>query len=230
MYSFTEENYLKAIVQLTIFEEGVDEVGVNKLAAYLDLKPATVTDMVKKLKLKELVNYEKYGKVSLTEEGRQIGMRVIRKHRLWETFLHEKLRFNWDQIHEIAEQLEHVNSEELTNRLDEFLGFPEFDPHGDAIPASDGSIVMPFRRVLSDAQSNKKYKIVAVSDTSNDFLRHFDALGLHIADELSVLSSNAYDGLIEIQFNGQKQTVSPKFAENVYIACASCGKAKECAC
>ena len=230
MYSFTEENYLKAIIQLTIFEEGVADVGVNKLAAYLELKPATVNDMVKKLKAKDLVHYERYGKISLTNEGRKIGMKVIRKHRLWETFLYSKLNFNWDQIHEIAEQLEHVHSEELTNRLDKFLEYPKFDPHGDAIPSEDGTIHIPFRKVLSDCVLGKPYLIVAVSDTSNEFLRHFDQIGLHINAEVVLKELNSYDGLLHIAFGGNQCTVSPKFADNVYVVCAKCKKAKDCNC
>ncbi len=230
MFSFTEENYLKSIVQLTVFEEGVDEVGVNRLAIYLDVKPATVTDMVKKLKAKGLINYQRYGKVSLTEEGRLIGLRVVRKHRLWETFLHDKLKFNWDQIHEIAEQLEHVNSSELTNRLDAFLGFPEFDPHGDAIPRADGSITMPYRKLLNEAVPDQLYRIIAVSDNSNEFLRLFDEMGLNINDEVQMLVRNDYDGLLHILFNGKERTISPKFAENIYVVCAKCGKAKACNC
>ena len=150
MLSFTEENYLKALVQLTVFEDGKLEVGVNRLAAYLEVKPATVSDMAKKLKVKDLVHYEKYGKIALSESGKLEGMMVIRRHRLWETFLFEKLDFSWDEIHELAEELEHVHSKKLMNRLDKFLDFPDFDPHGDAIPNENGEIVIPFRKTLSE--------------------------------------------------------------------------------
>ena len=126
MLSFTEENYLKALVELTVFEAESEEVGVNRLAHCLDVKPATVSDMVRKLKDKELVHYEKYGKISLTSEGRFKGMMVIRRHRLWETFLSSKLDFSWDEVHEIAEELEHVHSEKLINRLDDFFSHCRF--------------------------------------------------------------------------------------------------------
>ena len=174
MLSFTEENYLKSLVQLTILEEDSKEVGVNKLATELKVRPATVSDMVKKLKIKGFVNYQKYGKISLTETGRKEGMLVIRRHRLWETFLHDKLDFSWDEVHQIAEELEHVHSSKLINGLDKLLDFPSFDPHGDAIPNSKGEIVIPYRRTMSKVLLGKKCRIVAVKQDSADFLQFVD--------------------------------------------------------
>lgn len=230
MLSFTEENYLKALVQLTIFEEGKSEVGVNRLASYLDVKPATVTDMAKKLRQKELVHYEKYGKISLTEIGRIEGMMVIRRHRLWETFLYDKLGFSWDEIHELAEELEHIHSKKLMNRLDQFLDFPDFDPHGDAIPNEKGEIVIPFRKTLSEIEEGNSCKIIAVKDNSTEFLQYVDKIGLKINDEITVIKKEEFDELTTIQFNKNQLVVSPKFSDNIFVVCAICLKAKDCKC
>ena len=230
MLSFTEENYLKALVQLTVFEDGKTEVGVNRLASYLEVKPATVSDMARKLKVKALVNYEKYGKISLSDLGRKEGMMVIRRHRLWETFLYQKLDFTWDEIHELAEELEHIHSKKLMNRLDQFLDFPDFDPHGDAIPNEDGDIIIPFRRTLSEVKEGKKCKMVAVKDNSTEFLKYVDKIGLKIEDEIQVIKKEDFDSLTTIQFNTKELVVSPKFTDNIFVLCAICLKAKECDC
>lgn len=230
MLSFTEENYLKALVQLTVFEDGKLEVGVNRLAAYLDVKPATVSDMAKKLKLKSLVHYEKYGKISLSDSGKMEGMMVIRRHRLWETFLVEKLDFSWDEIHELAEELEHVHSSKLMNRLDQFLDYPDFDPHGDAIPNEKGEIVIPFRKTLSEIEQGKSCKIIAVKDNSTEFLQYVDKIGLKISDEITVLKKEEFDALTTIQFKKNQMVVSPKFTDNIFVVCALCLKAKDCRC
>lgn len=218
MYSFTEENYLKALVQLTIFDEETNEVGVNKLAAYLGVKPATASDMVRKLSEKSLVNYEKYGKVSLKEEGKREGMLVIRRHRLWETFLFDKLDFSWDEVHEIAEELEHVHSKKLINGLDKFLGYPEFDPHGDAIPNEQGIIAIPNRKLLSDVEVGTSYTIIGVKDNSNEFLHYVDKLGIKIGDQINVENKEEFDAQMTIDFNGQKLIVSQKFTDNIYVS------------
>lgn len=230
MLSFTEENYLKALVQLTVFEEGKLEVGVNRLAAYLDVKPATVSDMAKKLKVKELVQYEKYGKIALSDKGKLEGMMVIRRHRLWETFLFEKLDFSWDEVHELAEELEHVHSKKLMNRLDQFLDYPNFDPHGDAIPNESGEIVIPFRKTLSEIAEGKSCKMIAVKDNSTEFLQYVDKIGLKISDNITVLKKEDFDALTTIQFKKNQMVVSPKFTDNIFVVCAICLKAKDCKC
>jgi len=230
MFSFTEENYLKALVQLTVFEDGKLEVGVNRLAAYLDVKPATVTDMAKKLKQKDLVHYEKYGKISLSDIGKKEGMMVIRRHRLWETFLYNKLDFSWDEIHELAEELEHIHSKKLMDRLDQFLDFPDFDPHGDAIPNEKGEIVIPFRKTLSEIREGKSCKIIAVKDNSTEFLQYVDKIGLKINDEIKVIKKEEFDELTTIQFKKNQMVVSPKFSDNIFVVCALCLKAKDCKC
>ncbi|MDX2360258.1 MAG: metal-dependent transcriptional regulator [Crocinitomicaceae bacterium] len=230
MLSFTEENYLKALVQLTVFEEDRPEVGVNKLAETLTVKPATVSDMVRKLKDKSLVNYEKYGKISLTKKGSLAGMMVIRRHRLWETFLHNKLDFTWDEVHELAEDLEHIHSKKLINRLDQYLDYPEFDPHGDAIPNSEGEIMIPFRKTLSEVNEGEKCRIVAVKDNSTEFLQYVDKIGLQMQDEITVTAKEEFDSLTTIQHKKNSLVVSPKFADNIFVICAKCLKAKECNC
>ena len=230
MLSFTEENYLKKLVQLTIFDEESSEVGVNKLALSLNVKPATVSDMVRKLKEKSFVNYQKYGKISLTASGEKEGMMVIRSHRLWETFLYEKLDFSWDEVHQLAEELEHIHSAKLINGLDRFLSFPEFDPHGDAIPNEDGQIKIPFRRTLTEVKSGKRCKIVAVKDNSTEFLQYVDKIGLKIQDEILIVNKEEFDSLTTIESRGKQIVVSLKFTDNIFVVCAVCSKAKECNC
>ena len=230
MLSFTEENYLKKLVQLTIFDEESSEVGVNKLALSLNVKPATVSDMVRKLKEKSFVNYQKYGKISLTASGKKEGMMVIRRHRLWETFLYEKLDFSWDEVHQLAEELEHIHSAKLINGLDRFLAFPEFDPHGDAIPNEDGQIKIPFRRTLTEIKSGKRCKIVAVKDNSSDFLQYVDKIGLKIQDEILIVNKEEFDSLTTIESQGRQMVVSLKFTDNIFVICAKCSRAKECNC
>ena len=230
MLSFTEENYLKTLVQLTVFSEGVEEVGVNNLAKNLSVKPATVSDMLRKLKEKSLVNYKKYGKISLTEQGRLAGMMVVRRHRLWETFLYQKLDFSWDEVHELAEELEHVHSPKLINGLDQFLEFPTFDPHGDAIPNAKGEIALPFRKTLSEILVGESCRIVAVKDNSSEFLQYADKIGLKIQGEIAVVAKEEFDALTTIRIGKQTFVVSPKFTENIFVACTICGKAKGCNC
>ncbi|MBB78440.1 MAG: iron-dependent repressor [Crocinitomicaceae bacterium] len=227
MLSFTEENYLKSIVQLTIFESTEREVGVNKLASCLDVKPATVSDMVKKLNAKKLVNYKKYGKVSLTKKGRKSGMMVIRRHRLWETFLQIKLNFSWDEVHDLAEELEHIYSEKLINRLDEFLDFPSFDPHGDAIPNADGEIFIPFRKLLSEAKVGDIVKIIAVKDNTKEFLNYVDKIGIVINDKIIIESKDNFNSLTTINIKGKLHVVSPRFTDNIFIVSPKFEKAKD---
>lgn len=136
--SYTEENYLKGIFKLTIEMDDKAEAGTNEIAHHLGIKPASANDMLKKLKDKKLIKYERYGKSSLTKEGKKLAIEIVRKHRLWESFLFEKLAFNWDEVHEVAEQLEHIQSKKLIDKLDQFLNYPSTDPHGDPIPNAKG--------------------------------------------------------------------------------------------
>jgi DtxR family Mn-dependent transcriptional regulator len=216
MLSFTEENYLKALFKIP-FESGTNEAGTNELAMFLVVKPATVNDMLKKLKEKELVDYEKYGKIKLTTEGRKIALEIIRKHRLWETFLYQKLEFSWDEVHEVAEQLEHIQSTKLIDKLDKFLDFPEYDPHGDPIPNKKGDIKVHYKKTLAEISVGKSCKMVAVKDNSSTFLQYVVKVGLGINNKIKVLSIQDYDLMMVIETNGQQLSVSQKFAENIFV-------------
>ncbi len=218
MLSYTEENYLKALLHLTLEVQHKNEAGTNQLAFYLGVKPATATDMLRKLKEKKLISYEKYGKISLSEEGRKKAVEVERKHRLWETFLYEKLEFSWDEVHEVAEQLEHIQSPKLVEKLDKFLGHPEYDPHGDAIPDAKGYLKPSFKKTLAEADAGTKCRMVAVKDNSAPFLQYVSQLNLAIDTDIQVVSLQPYDGSMEIIINNEtRTTVSQKFAENILI-------------
>jgi len=217
MLSQTEENYLKALFHLTTDSPEKSETGTNELASTLSVKPATANDMLKKLKTKKLITYEKYGKISLTTSGKKLAVQIIRKHRLWETFLYEKLRFTWDEVHEVAEQLEHINSIKLIEQLDKFLGFPKFDPHGDAIPNAKGELKAQPRKTLHEIEVGKTCKLVAVKDNSAAFLQYVVKVGLGLSSKIRVANRQDFDGIMEIEVNGKKSTVSQKFAENILV-------------
>ena len=212
--SQTEENYLKALFHLTSEKS---EAGTNELAAHLNVKPATANDMLKKLKEKKLIAYEKYGKTSLTPLGKKQAIQIIRKHRLWETFLYEKLNFTWDEVHDVAEQLEHIDSPKLIEQLEVFLGYPEFDPHGDSIPNAKGELKIQARKTLSQVAVGKTCKLVAVRDNSASFLQYVVKVGLGLSSKIKVVSRQDFDGTMEIEVNGLKSVVSQKFAENIYV-------------
>lgn len=217
MLSYTEENYLKALLHLTGENSHKEEAGTNELAAYLKVKPATANDMLKKLKEKKLVDYKKYGKSSLTDAGKKLAIEVVRKHRLWETFLFEKLEFTWDEVHEVAEQLEHIQSQKLVNKLDKFLNYPVSDPHGDVIPNAKGEMKVHLKKTLNEEKIGHTCTMVGVKDNSASFLQYVDKVGLSIKSTIKVLSIQPYDNIIEIEVNGKKSSVSPKFAENIVV-------------
>jgi DtxR family Mn-dependent transcriptional regulator len=218
MLSQTEENYLKTLLKLTTQYEDKTEAGTNEIALLLGVKPATTTDMLKKLKEKKLVHYEKYGKIILTADGKRNAMIVVRKHRLWETFLNDTLDFAWDEVHEIAEQLEHIHSEKLINKLDEFLGYPKFDPHGDPIPKENGELPVINSFLLANAELNKITKVLAVKDTSSLFLKYLEKINISIGSLISVIEKNSYDNSILIKIDeGRESNVSFKFAQNLLV-------------
>lgn len=217
MLSIAEENYIKRLLYLSLENASGDGVGTNELATGLQVKPSTANDMLKKLRQKELIEYEKYGKIHLTELGRKIGLEIIRKHRLWETFLYEKLDFTWDEVHEVAEQLEHIQSEKLVEKLDKFLGFPKFDPHGDPIPNQAGEMEVLAKRMLADVAVGSLCKMVAVKDNSAVFLNYVVELGLGINNQIEVVSKQHFDDSMEILINGKINRVSKKFAQNIYV-------------
>ena len=194
MLSHTEENYLKAIYKLQEREGG--NVSTNSLAEFVQTTPASVTDMIKRLSGKNLVIYEKYNGVRLGEKGIKVATLQIRKHRLWETFLVQKLNFNWDQIHAIANQLEHTHSEELTNRLDEFLGHPKFDPHGDPIPDKNGKITLRNHIPLSRLGMHETGSLQYVKDANDKLLKHLSNAGIRIGSSIKIVDRVQYDNSV----------------------------------
>lgn len=217
MASFTEENYLKAIYHLSEQKNG-ESVSTNELAEVTQTRAASVTDMVKKLAEKSFVNYKKYQGVNLTDNGKQIALRVIRKHRLWEVFLVEKLGFKWDEIHDLAEQLEHIKSTELTDRLDKFLGCPKFDPHGDPIPDEEGNLPISQTHKLSEVERGKRLIIMGVSEDSAPFLQHLDKLGLKLGLKIQVIESSDFDQSVEIEIEGEKHIrISAEVSKNIQV-------------
>jgi DtxR family transcriptional regulator, Mn-dependent transcriptional regulator len=217
MMTLTEENYIKAIFHIAFKNDTLIEVGTNELATQLNVKPATANSMLKKLKEKKLITYEKYGKISLTKSGKEQAITMVRKHRLWETFLYEKLEFTWDEVHEVAEELEHINSDKLIQKLDKFLNYPKFDPHGDAIPNENGEFSKLAKKLLADMEVGTNCKMVAVKDNSTNFLQYVVSIGLAINNNIKIISRNDYDALTVIDVNGKEFSVSQKFAENIYV-------------
>ncbi len=200
MTSFTEENYLKAIFHLSEGKSGA-AVSTNELAEITQTRAASVSDMLKRLSEKELILYKKYQGVTLTDTGKTIALGVIRKHRLWEVFLVEKLGFRWDEIHDIAEELEHIESVELTRRLDDFLGNPKFDPHGDPIPDASGNMPLQSSLRLSEAAEGTALVISGVSEDSATFLQHLDKLSLQLGVRVQILDISGYDQSMHLQVN-----------------------------
>ncbi|OAB80142.1 metal-dependent transcriptional regulator [Cochleicola gelatinilyticus] len=215
MYSLAEENYLKAIYHLEHATKG--EVSTNAIAEAMSTKPSSVTDMVQKLAEKEMLSYRKYKGTLLTENGRKAAANVIRKHRLWEVFLVEKLNFHWDEVHDIAEQLEHVHSEELVARLDKFLGHPDFDPHGDPIPDAQGNVKRTEKKLLSELHKNQRGVCVGVKESSGEFLQYLDKRKISIGTKIRVLGKEFFDGSMIVQVGSNQFFISQKIAENLYI-------------
>lgn len=202
MLTLTEENYIKSIFHL----EGVaeDTVSTKSISESLNVKAASVTDMLKRLGENKFVVYEKSRGAKLTDKGRKNALLIIRKHRLWETFLVEKLKFSWDEVHEVAEQLEHVHSELLVEKLDAFLNYPKFDPHGDPIPDSNGKMVDTKAIALTQGRLGESYKIVMVKDGSPAFLKYVNKIGLSLGDMVTVKDIEEYDGSMKIQLSNKK--------------------------
>lgn len=220
MFTQSEENYIKALLHLSSVDRTMREkegVGTNDLAAYLEVKPSTVNEMLKRLKEKDLIFHEKYKKVTLTEFGEALALKIIRKHRLWETFLHKKLDFDWDEVHDVAEQLEHVQSEKLIEKIDKFLDYPKYDPHGDPIPNSQGVLPKRESTKLSSVNKNLICTVLAVCDTSKAFLNYLEDLDIAIGAELKVIEKIHYDGSLKIVKEGNLLTLSKKVADNILV-------------
>ena len=218
MPSHTEENYLKSIYKLAEAEPDVAGVSTNRIAALLDTRAASVTDMLKRLAEKGLLAYEKYRGVQLTEEGEKIALLTIRKHRLWEVFLVQELGFSWDEVHEVAEELEHVESPLLMQRLDAFLNFPELDPHGDPIPGADGSIQRVAHRLLADLTVGECGMLAAVKNTSPPFLQYLDKVGIQLGARLNVLDKVEFDNSCELRINDEHTAlISAEVSRNLFV-------------
>ena len=216
MLTHTEENYLKAIFSLS----GPEKIAVstNAVADMINTSAASVTDMIQKLSKKKLVSYHRYQGVTPTEAGAKAALKIIRKHRLWEVFLVQKLRFKWDEVHDVAEQLEHVDSEMLIEQLDQFLGFPKYDPHGDPIPNANGEMEGSPTDTISMLQPGDECRVISAKDSSTSFLSYLDKIQISLGAKICVTDFFEYDNSYAVTIDGGNAiTLSHKVAENIYI-------------
>lgn len=203
MNTLTEENYLKAIYR--IHEATGDSVSTTAIAEKLQINAASVTDMFKKLGQQQLVVYEKSRGVKPTDKGKKVALQILRKHRLWETFMVEKLKFSWDEVHEVAEQLEHVHSEILIERLDQLLGYPKFDPHGDPIPDKDGKMPVQTSILLSEGKVGQSYRVSGVTENSDSFLKYLNKIGLGPGCMIAIVDVEEFDGSMKLLIDGRRE-------------------------
>ncbi len=214
--SLSEENYLKVIFHLS--QDGDGKVSVTAMATKLGINAASAVGMIKKLKSKKFITYDKTRGVKLTPSGVRVALSIIRSHRLWEVFLLEKLHYSWDRVHQVAEQLEHVKEPELADRLDDFLGRPDYDPHGDPIPKSDGRMPRVPKTTLSDVQSGEVCVVVGIKDTSQAFLQYLKKLKIAIGTRVKVVERIEYDGSLVIEAGkAGRTTVSKLFAGSILV-------------
>jgi DtxR family transcriptional regulator, Mn-dependent transcriptional regulator len=219
MNSFTEENYLKAIYKIA--ESGDLVITTNDIARKLNTTAASVTDMLKKLSKKKYIKYKKYQGLSITDSGRKVALSIIRKHRLWEMFLVQILKFKWDEVHDVAEQLEHIRSEKLIQHIDKALNFPKFDPHGDPIPDINGKMILSKEKpvLLSNAKEGAEYVVTGVVDHSIPFLQLLDKSGIVLGCRIKVNSIQSYDMSLSILLNKKKKLfVSSQIAKNILMS------------
>lgn len=216
MLSFTEENYLKAIYHLS--DAGAKAVLTNELAAEMKTKAASTTDMIKKLASKDFISYEKYYGVNVTSKGKIEALSIIRKHRLWETFLVQTLGFNWDEVHEVAEQMEHIQSPRLIEKLDEFLGYPKTDPHGDPIPDKKGKLNAVRKVSLDQLPVGYQGTITAVKDSDSGLLKYLDKIGARPGGKIRILDKETYDGSMEVLVQNQKVSISKEVSTNILVS------------
>jgi len=215
MNTLAEENYLKAIYHLAVND---GNASTNQIASSLNTKASSVTDMLKKLADKALINYTPYQGVNLTPSGEKIAIGIIRKHRLWEYFLVEKLNFKWDQVHDLAEEMEHISSEELIDRLDKFMGYPKHDPHGDPIPDCNGRFDTHELKPVSAATVNQSGVIAGVRDHSSSFLQYLDKKQLTIGCKIIITDIIEYDHSVVVQTGNKEVHISREVANNLLIA------------
>lgn len=214
MNSFTEENYLKAMFNLS---EKAGEITVNDLSKSLNIKMPTVNSMVKRLAAKGYINYQSYKPITLTEEGRITALLIIRKHRLTEMFLVEKMGFGWEEVHEVAEQIEHIHSPKFFAKMDEMLDFPTVDPHGSPIPDKSGNIQLKNYNPLSFFEINDSVKLVAVTHSTEDFLKFLNSKNLQLDTEIEVLYKEEFDQSMTVKYNNQEITLSEKVTEKLLV-------------
>lgn len=213
-YSVSEENYLKTIYHL---QEDGGTVGTNALAGKLNTKAASVTDMMKKLSAKGLLNYTPYYGFSLSNEGKKIAVSVVRRHRLWEVFLASRLNFDWKEVHSIAEELEHVRSKKLIDKLDEYLGFPQTDPHGDPIPDSKGKILHSQSVPLTELPLHRQAEILQVTNQSGEILEHLREKGLNLGTMVEITKVHAFDRSLEIKRKNKMITITRELAQHLFV-------------
>ncbi len=217
MVSYTEENYLKAIFKLS--EKNKEEISTNAIAESLAVKAGSVTDMLKKLAEKGLIHYTPYSGVELTGQGRQTAVKIVRKHRLWEVFLVEKLGFRWDQVHPMAEELEHIDFDELIERLDVFLGNPRFDPHGDPIPDEKGEFQPSESIRLSEADTGQRLQMIGLENHTTAFLQYLDKKELALGSRIAIVEVAPFDKSLTITIDGDRQVhISHEVAKNILVA------------
>jgi len=214
MISLTEENYLKAMFNLS---QVTGEVFVNDLSKELDIKMPSVTSMVKRLASKDLVNYQSYKPLTLTEKGEKLALSIIRKHRLTEMFLVEKMGFGWEEVHEVAEQIEHIHSPKFFAKMDEMLGYPTVDPHGSPIPDSHGNIHQKTYQNLANFNKGDKVKFVAVTNSSDDFLKFLNSKEINLGLVLEILDKEDYDHSMTISFNDKTIVLSQKVTQKILV-------------
>ena len=213
--SKSEENYLKSIFKLSEF--GNKQVTTNSISKILNIEPASVTDMIKKLSKKKLIYHEKYKGSTISKSGIKIALQIIRRHRLWEVFLYDKLNFKWDKIHDIAEELEHVSSEELIDNLDKFLKYPKIDPHGDPIPNKLGEMNFVDKISISDLNVNENGIVSRIINEDEEFFNLLKKLKIEIGTEVKIIDKIEYDESIEILINKKTVIISKDIANNIKI-------------
>jgi DtxR family Mn-dependent transcriptional regulator len=215
MLSQSEENYLKAIYSLELEKEA--RISTSLIASKIRTKASSVSDMLKKLSDKELIDYEKYKGVSLTKSGKDSAVKIVRNHRIWEYFLVNKLQYTWNEVHEIAEQLEHIKSGTLIDRLDAYLKFPTLDPHGDPIPDKHGKIHKEPYLLLTALSSGDKATLIRVKDSSNMFLAYLDRNEVALNSEIKVISKESFDNSMVIKINNKQLTISHQISNNLFV-------------
>lgn len=213
--SQTEENYLKAIYSISLHSK--KSVSTNDIAKKLETKASSVTDMIQKLSDKKLVLYKKYQGATLTSEGKRIAVKIVRKHRLWEVFLVNKLNYNWDEVHDLAEQLEHIKSDSLIEKLEAFLNFPTHDPHGDPIPDKNGNIEHHKNNMLASVKAGESCTVIGVKDSSSSFLKFLDNINIQLGSQLKIIAIEEFDNSMIIENNSIKNSISHQISKNLFV-------------